>query len=197
MVETGVKFQDTCFCCLRDLERQILHEIGNRMISTCTRLALQKNLTNVRNLILPLLASLTRPYPPPDLSRLPVLPACASFSRATPLQTLRGASAVFVLLQRLYVWHASQNGTPPNILNTPPNMVPTSPNILSTPSKILHTLSNILSSLSKILCILFNILGALSNIQCIPSILRYYYPLQYFTCNHEAQNIASAPIFST
>ena len=78
--------------------------------------------------------------PLPLAARHPALPAyssaCPSSSGTTTWQTLQRASAVLVLLQRLYVWCASQSANPSNILLT-------SPIILCTSSKILHTLCNV------------------------------------------------------
>ena len=90
----------------------------------------------------------TRPGTPTDPSYLPCLPACAFLSgwvRHTASRTLRGASAVLVLLQRLYVCRASQSAIPSNILYILSDiLLPPPHNILRTPSKILCTLSNIL-----------------------------------------------------
>ena len=67
----------------------------------------------------------TRPGQPPHPAQpacspcLPSLPACPFSSGMTASQTLQSASAVLVLLRRLYVRGASQSATPSNILHTP------------------------------------------------------------------------------
>ena len=109
-----------------------------------------------------------QPGQPPDQAShqtlppacLPCLPACPTSLGTAASRTLRFAIAVLVLLQRLYVWHASQMATASNITPHRISYLPPPPPIFYIPPpQILCTLSsNILCSPSKLRRISSNII---------------------------------------